>query len=153
MNHFDAFFRANYWGMVNYCASFGHKPEDAEEEVVDVIYRYYDEYREKIGEVPNRDATVRRWMNRRVLLNLADRYVKYARQKTENTFDGDPIEVLHFDDPESIVALKEVLPAVHPILINYEPYGGTVSAKGQNTSADKTKFCRERKKFLSALSV
>jgi hypothetical protein len=161
VSHFDVFFRANYRRMVGYCSLY-YNPADAEEEVASVIHACYDEYMARIPE-PGRDDTMRRWMNRRVLLNLKSRYVKFARQKTDSAEDmataGDDdfaysyaFEPLHFDDPESIVSLQQQMPPVHPILIEYEPYAGGVSARGENTSADKTRFCRERKKFMTALA-
>jgi hypothetical protein len=147
VSHFDSFFRANYLRMVRYCMGFGHIEQDVEEQVSDVIYRHYDEFREKItGPAP--DDTLRHWMNRRVLLNLGSARVKRVRQKTDTGHDV--VETMHFDDPEALLQLKQQLPPVHPILIEYEPHGGSMSARGENTNADKTRFCRERKKFMAA---
>ncbi len=149
MTPFDDFFKANYRRMVGYCTGLGHREADVEEEVADVILKHYDEFMSKI-EGPNPQATARAWMNRRVLLNLKTRYRLHANSKTEPM--DDEHEVLTFDDPAEILSVKQRLPEVHPLLINDEPYGGTASAKGENTSADKTRFCRERKKFLNALN-
>lgn len=154
--HFDAFFRANYLRMVRYCASFGFREPDAEEVVADVIHKHYDDYRERI-ESPNVDTVLRQWMNRRALLDLRTLYSRDAVSKTGPLL-GDA-EGVHFDDPESLLDLKQRTPPVHPILISYQPFGVREprvkggAPKGANTSADKTRFCRERKKFLAALSA
>lgn len=145
MTPFDDFFRHNYRRMVGYCSAFFNE-SDVEEEVASVIYACYDEYAAKI-ESAGREATMRAWMNRRVLLNLRSRYRNHDIARTEQL---ETYEQLTFDDPESILELKQTLPPVHPILIDYEPYGGAASARGENTSADKTRFCRERKKFMEA---
>jgi hypothetical protein len=156
MSHFDDFFRASYLGMCRYCASFGHDWRDVEEVVADVIHKRYDEYLSKIT-APTPGTTMRQWMNRRALLDLGSRRAKHARQKTTATDDvGEHGLVL--DTPESVLELKQALPEVHPILIEYEASGKTEGGngkrgrpKGANSSADKTRFCRERKKFMEAL--
>ena len=158
MSHFDDFFKANYRRMVGYCSSFCYSEADVEEVVADVILKYYDEYRSKISG-PTPDVSLRHWMSRRVLLNLKSRYSTHGYTKAV------PLDAEHdtgtADDPEAILDLKQRLPEVHPILITYEAFGNAVAtgegkterrARGENSSADKTRFCRERKKFLSALA-
>lgn len=152
MSHFDDFFRANYRGMVGYCMAFGYSEADVEEEVADVILRHYEDYRERITG-PSPDTTMRHWMNRRVLLNLKSRYKRYEYTKTDALDPATLGEQLTFDDPQSIVDLKQRLPHVPPILIRYEPYAGNESAHGANSNTDKSYFCRERKKFLTALTA
>lgn len=137
---FDNFFKANYIGMCRYCASFGHDSRDVEEVVADVIHKHYDEYRAAVCD----DATLRKWMNRRALLDLGSLRVKYGRRAALAPL---PDEGLTFDEPESLLALKQSLPPAHSILIEYEAHNGC----GENTPADKTRFCRERKKFLKEL--
>lgn len=156
MSHFDDFFRANYLGMVRYCGAFGHTTQDVEEVVADVILKHYDEYLGLIDS-PTPLVTMRHWMNRRALLNLKDRQIKHYRSKTVSSEDPESEAGLTFDDPESLLQLKQSLPPVHPILISYEAFGKANDRNskrgglGENTSADKTKFCRERKKFMEAL--
>lgn len=148
MSHFDDFFRANYRRMVGYCSGFGFREPDVEEEVADVILKYYDEYRAAITG-PSPDDTMRHWMNRRVLLNLRSKALRFENARTDRI--PEHFDQQHVDDPESILDLKQRLPEVHPILIRYESYAGGQRTRGMNTSADKTRFCRERKKFLAAL--
>jgi DNA-directed RNA polymerase specialized sigma24 family protein len=160
MAHFDDFFKANYRRMVGYCTAQGHREADVEEEVADVIYKHFDEYRAQV-EGPQPETTMRRWMNRRVLLNLGSRYKRHENAKTDQL--DDIHEQVSFDDPAVVVDLMQRLPPVPAILIDYEPYGiresdGTQrrkpgGPKGANTSADKTRFCRERKKFLTTLGA
>lgn len=157
----DDFWRANYMRMVNYCCTFGWNPADVEEVVADVIHRNFDKYAEKIEvEGKAKFDTMRHWMNRRALLNLNDRLVK-QRRRPEDAEQDDSVftETLTWDTPEEIVSLQQRMPPVHPILLDYEPVrkGAFKSeAKGArstpNTSADKTRFCRERKKFIEALA-
>lgn len=153
MSHFDDFFRASYLSMVRYCTSFGHRAPDVEEEVADVILKCYDDYRSRINS-PRADTVMRQWMNRRVLLNLASKALRHENTKVQQLNDAllDASDMLHFDDPESILDVKQRMPHVPPILVRYEPYGGAVGGKGANTSTDKSYFCREKKKFLAALA-
>jgi hypothetical protein len=150
VSHFDDFFRANYRGMVGYCIGFGYREPDVEEEVADVIMRHYDDYRARV-EGPAPDRTMRSWMNRRVLLNLRSKALRIENAKVDQLQLGDEEGLLHFDDPESILDLKQRMPHVPPILVRYEPYGGAGN-RGANTSTDKSYYCRERKKFLTALA-
>lgn len=153
----DDFFRANYRRMVGYCSSFGYNEADVEEVAADVIYRRFDEYLAKIElDGPAKYEAARRWMNRRILLDLGSRY-----KHLDPLAKPAPVpDAVHLDDPEAIVSLYERLPSVHPLLIDYEPCrkGATrnVAAGARqtaNTSADKTRFCRERKKLLEALAA
>lgn len=151
----DDFWRANYWRMVGYCCTVWHNEADVEEEVADVIHRHFDEYKIKIeNEGHAKFETMRRWMNRRVLLNLNAKTGKYRRGDYEQTGHEDDAtvnhETLHWDTPENILCLQQRLPPVPEILIEYEQYTGGRGAGG-NTSTYKSKFCRERKKFMEAL--
>jgi hypothetical protein len=147
-SHFDSFFQANYRGMVGYCVTFGHRYADVEEEVSDVILKHYDEYREKItGPAP--DATLRRWMNRRVLLNLHSKALRHENLKVgalPELFDQE-----HFDDPESLLDLKQRTPVLPAVLVEYEQYCDGRGAGG-NTNTDRSKFFRAKSKFLDALN-
>lgn len=170
----DDFWRLSYRRMVNYCASFGHAEEDIEEVVADVIHARFDEYAEKIAELNGGVVDynrMRHWMNRRVLLDVLVRYRRFKFESTGHdtaqmgdTMGDDvaPQETLHWDTPENIFCLAQRLPPVHPILLDYEPFGireeidgprKPGGPKGANTNADKTKFCRERKKFMQALAA
>lgn len=159
--NFDAFWKANYTRMCRYCETVWENAADVEEVVADVIYRYFDEFLVRIeAEGPAKFDTMRRWMNRRALLDLKTRHFKLANRMEQTAPEDDmPIEPLHWDTPESILCLAQRLPPVHPILIEYEPFGKTEKTgrvggpKGANSSADKTKYCRERKKFLTSLRV
>lgn len=143
----EQFFRTHYRAMCSYCAQFGFNFWDVEEMVADVILSDYEKH--KGDGLP--EISIRRYLNRRVMLNLKSLYkmrVHYSR--TRGILPGD--EMIDLADPESIVCLQQRLPsAIHPILIDYAQHGGTVTAKGENTNADRTRFCRERKKFLTAL--
>lgn len=150
----EEFFKNNYLRMVRYCSSMGFNELDVEEEVSDVIHRMYDDYKSKITEAKNPENTMRHWMNRRVMLNLKSNYKNQVRHSRTDYLEDD-IEGLcsTLDTPEAILDIKQRMPAVHPLLVTYEQYGGDVSTKGENTNADRTKFCRERKKFLNALAA
>jgi hypothetical protein len=165
---FDDFWRANYRRMVGYCCTVWANEADVEEVVADVIYKHFDAYLAKIEDGPGKFNTMRRWMNRRVLLDLKTRYFKLSNRMEESGHEtekmGDtmsedeaPEETLHWDTPEEICSLAQRLPPVHPILIEYDPVRGGPWKAGTrlvpNTQADISKFCRERKKFLAALSA
>lgn len=142
---FDVFFRANYLGMVRYCAGFDFNRLDVEEVVADVIHRHYDEYKAKI-ESPNVDATMRRWMNRRAILDLRTRRAQETRQTFVN-LDDYTEQALTFDDPEQILDVAQRLPNVPPVLIRYEP------GSEDNKPSDRNMYCQEKKKFHVAFGV
>lgn len=168
----DEFFRCNYGRMVGYCSSWGYNVADAEEVVADVIYRYFDDYTGKVSaEGHAKYRIVRAWMNRRARLDLCSLYVKLRRRNEDTGKDVEQLEdvapdqpvpesQVHYDTPENIFCLKQRLPAIHPLLIDYEPVRkgqGRVEAASArstpNTSADKTRFCREKAKLLAALAA
>lgn len=153
MHNIETFFKLNYRRMVGYCSSFGHREADVEEVASDVIYRHYEEYYQRVTN-PDKETTMRHWMNRRVLLNLRSYYNSCSRPNFISDENAGESQV-SLDDPAEIIDLKQRLPEVHPILIEYEPYVNAVNvdgvARGENTSSDKTRFCREKKKLLVAL--
>lgn len=151
MSHFDSFFKANYLGMCRYCESFGHSVEDVQEVVADVIHRHFDAFLLKI-EDPQPLVVVRRWLNRRALLDLADRRRAHAGRKTTAVEDFD--EVLCFDDPAQILELKQALPEVLPdILFTYETHQGDKRGTGHTAArqAERDKFSAARNKFMKVL--
>jgi DNA-directed RNA polymerase specialized sigma24 family protein len=145
----DRFFRDHYRAMCGYCTSMGFKPEDVEEEVVDVMLKYFGDYISRCAD----PRIVRRWMNRRVMLDLRSKYANRRRHSMEFATDVLP-DHAHSDTPEALLSLKQRVPeTLHPILVNYEQYGNAVGGVGTNTSADKTQFCRQRKKLLAGLAA
>lgn len=145
----DSFFRTQYLRMCNYCVGMGFNRWDIEEEISDVVLRHYLEYKEKGLD----DKTTARWVCRRAMLNLRAHYTMHRRYSWDTGITP-AIEkgFVSLDDPQEIVSALQRLPAIPEILINYAAHGGNESAKGQNSSADTTKFCRARKVFLKQLA-
>lgn len=167
----DDFWRANYTRMVRYCCTIWDNEQDVEEVVADVIYKHFDEFSEKIEArgLPKFNI-MRRWMNRRVLLDLKTRHFKLRNRMETHAVENDDGDVtmpdpLHWDTPENILDLAQRLPEPHPILIEYEAFGKLIDKdvpagqkklggqRGENNPNDRVKFCRERKKFLTALAA
>lgn len=145
MLHFDAFFRANYLRIVRAVTNHhaGFQRADAEEVVSDVIHRYYDKFVAQI-ESPMLDVVLRGWMIRRACLDMFSRY----RLWHNRSFDPMPedYDALSFDDPADIVDLKQRVPDVPQILIEYEAFSGVAV-----TRALKERHLRAKKKFLKQL--
>jgi hypothetical protein len=146
MTAFDDFFRANYLRMVRYVANYHPRfvRQDAEEVVSDVIHRYYDEYRQKLEAEVSAETTMRRWMIRRAALNMLSRYELWHHV----AFDRLPEDhdELSFDDPADIVDLKQRLPEVPVVLIEYEIYTDQPVER-----ALTHRYSRARKKFMDQL--
>lgn len=159
----DLFFRANYRRMVNYCLSFWSSREDVEETVADVILHHHDSYKARITTSLQPEQTLRRWLNRRALLNLRSR-----SYHSKVALDNLPEHLLPatLDTPESILDLKQRLPPLHPIFFTYAPYSKATSARGSdplvsdklsirargaNTPTDRHTFCTAKKRFLEQL--
>lgn len=154
----DQFFRTHYKGLVGYCSGFGYNPADVEETAADVIHRWFDDYCQKIDECPQKWSVMRRWMARRVLLDLGVRH-----RKVNILLKAEPIgDYAHFDSPEALLDLKQRLPEASQFMIDYEPLGkrkewdGKTKRKpggqvGANDPNDRVRFCREKKRFLQAL--
>lgn len=143
----EEFFRTQYRAMCNYCEKFGYNFWDVEEMATDVILRYYDEYKDRCRD----DVEIRRWMNRRIMLNLKSLY-KTRLYSHAQTFT-DSYEPAHEDTPEALLCLKQRLPFVPDILIQYTQFKGAESRRGENKSNDRVKFCRARKKFFQQLNA
>lgn len=148
VSHFDSFFRAHYRGLVGYCSKFGFREQDVEEMVADVILRHYDEYRAAI-DGPNPDTTMRHWMARRVLLNLRSVYLKIEQSRVEAL--PERYDAAHVDHPEAILDLKQRMPVVPQVLVQYEQYGGEGGPRGANNGTLRCQFHREKRKFMKAL--
>ncbi len=150
----EQFFRNNYIRMVRYCSSMGFDEADVEEEVSDVIFYMYEEYKEKITEAKNPESTMRHWMSRRVMLNLKSRYINQVRfSRTEMISEDILNSCSTLDTPEAILDIKQRMPTVHPLLVSYESFRGGQRTRGKNTSADTSRFFLERKKLMAALAA
>jgi DNA-directed RNA polymerase specialized sigma24 family protein len=161
MSHFDDFFRSHYRGMVAYCARFEFKEADVEEVVADVMYRHYDDYMEKLKDEPNPAMAMRRWMNRRALLDLRTMMLRHENCRTQPLHTEEDVvtgaaavshEQLHFDEPSAILDVKQRLPEVPAILVDYEQYEGGRGAGGATTTM-RAAFSRARKKFMTQLAA
>jgi hypothetical protein len=158
--------------MVGYCCAFNHNHADVEELVADAINTHFYEYLEKInidGEHPHQFAVVRRWLCRRVLLNLGTLRIKRARgvsdghsSMPEHDDSGDSIvqeKFLDLDTPEALMCLSQRLPPVPQLLVDYAPFDG-FSREGNvisktldaNTANDRIKFHKTKQKFLRDLA-
>lgn len=145
MTRFDDFFRANYLRMVRYVAHYHphFRRQDAEEVVSDVIHKHYDEYLARI-DGPSPDSVLRRWLIRRSVFNMLDRYALYEYRMSEPL--PEDYEALSFDDPADIVDLRQRIPQVPRILVEYETYvGRPVDRKLTH------RYSRAKKKFLNQL--
>lgn len=147
----EEFFRRYYKRICNYAACFNLNFHDVEEVAVDVIMECYEDYKARTPD----EATLSRWICRRVMLSTKSLYRTRARYyKEQELTQAIEDRLTHLDDPEAICSLMQrIPPAIHPILINYVQFGGNVTERGENTNADRTRFCRERKKFLVSLDI
>lgn len=144
----DQFFRMHYRSMCGYCAAMGLNPEDVEEEVVDVMLKYFGDYISRCDDL----RTVRRWMSRRVMLDLRSKYANRRRYAREFADGEDLPDQAHADSPEEILSLKQRVPdTLHPIFLTYEQAGNGLGGVSANTSTDRGIFFRARKRLLAQL--
>lgn len=156
MSHFDDFFRANYLRMVRYVSnSYSYfTVEDAEEIVSDVIHRYYDDYRARVTESDgySAESRMRRWMIRRACFDMLSLIRKRSAARlssadAERQEAEEPDEPLILDDPADWLCLKQRLPPIPQVLIDYETRVDGVPVDPKLTN----RHHQAKKRFLHAL--
>lgn len=154
---FDDFFRAYYKRICRYCASFGFNFNDIEEVVADVIFDRYYEYFNKCSEryTKDIDKNISMWIGRRVMLDLKSRYAKQSRYRLEVACDDETPSGVDLDSPEAILCLKQRVPELPAILIDYQQFQSDPDAPrggaGGHGQKRIDRFKYERKKFLRKL--
>jgi DNA-directed RNA polymerase specialized sigma24 family protein len=122
---FDDFFRNNYGRIVRYvhgsCGYFNRA--DCEEIAQDVIADNYQEYASRVvaTEQVSAESKMRRWMIRRARFDMLNLLSKGAKER-EGRDDTEQPEVPCMDDPADWLCLKQRLPVLPEILLNYETY-------------------------------
>lgn len=149
----DDFFRTYYRQMCRYCASRGFNFNDVEEQIIDVLLARYDEYLQACTERYGDGAIkhVQWWVNRRVMLDLSNLYARQVRYSREGALVVLP-DTAHEDTPEAILDLKQRLPDVPQILIDYQQFQSDDRGSGGNGQVLQDRFKYERKKFLRKLA-
>lgn len=161
MTTLDEFWRSNYRRIVRYVTnSYSYfRAEDAEEIVSDVIHRHFEDYSARVqaSDSHSAESRMRRWMIRRAsfdMLSLIRTRVRERDAAVQAGHDGDgedgdgAQEEAVLDDPADWLCLRQRLPAVPEILIQYEARG----ADGVPVDPRLTnKHAMAEKRFLAKL--
>lgn len=143
----EEFFKRNYKRMVGYCISEGFNDADVEEEISSAIFNHYYDYMKEI-KASNKERAVRSWLNTCAIRNIIKKYNKKI-YTTAEVLPEDHEEVSHLDNPENILCLKQRLPEVRSILIEYEPKYKT----GGNDASFRTLHTYHKRKFMERLAA
>lgn len=135
MTTLESFWRDNYRRIVRYVTnSYSYfSREDAEEVVADVILQHFDDYsaRAQASNGHSAESRLRRWMIRRAGFDMLSLIRSRAKERDAAgqpgwlfAHDGDEQEPasheVALDDPADWLCLKQRLPVVPEILIQYE---------------------------------
>lgn len=160
MTTLEEFWRDNYRRIVRYVtnAYSYFSREDVEEVVSDVIRMHFCDYKARVEAhgAHSAESRMRRWMIRRASFDMLSLIRSRARERDASgqagqddggEDDGAPDEAV-FDDPADWLCLRQRLPAVPKILLQYEARG----ADGAPVDPRLTnKHAMAEKRFLAKL--